>query len=56
MTPANTFDDRSGAYAAARPLYPQALFDWIAATCRDQESAWRTMLSVVVRPSCSTSG
>lgn len=40
MTSNNTFAQASGAYAAARPFYPQALFDWIAVTCRDHEAAW----------------
>lgn len=40
MTLANTFAHGSDAYAAARPFYPQALFDWIAATCRHHEAAW----------------
>jgi len=36
----NTFADSPGRYAEARPLYPQALFDWIAATCRGHDTAW----------------
>ena len=40
MTLANTFTQGSDAYAAARPLYPQGLFDWIAVTCRNRETAW----------------
>jgi hypothetical protein len=40
VTLANTFAQGSDAYAAGRPLYPQALFDWIAATCRNHDAAW----------------
>jgi SAM-dependent methyltransferase len=36
----NIFAEDSDRYAAARPLYPEALFDWIAATCRSHDKAW----------------
>lgn len=36
----NTFTTAPDAYARSRPLYPQALFAWIAATCRDRDVAW----------------
>lgn len=36
----NTFAAGSDRYAAARPLYPEALFDWIAAICRSHDTAW----------------
>jgi SAM-dependent methyltransferase len=36
----NSFAQASDAYAAARPFYPPALFDWIAATCRNHDAAW----------------
>jgi methylase of polypeptide subunit release factors len=40
MTLGNIFAQASDAYAAARPFYPRALFDWIADTCRNREAAW----------------
>ncbi|CAA9532892.1 MAG: SAM-dependent methyltransferase [uncultured Sphingomonadaceae bacterium] len=40
MTFANTFAQGSDAYAAARPLYPQDLLDWIASACRNHDAAW----------------
>jgi ubiquinone/menaquinone biosynthesis C-methylase UbiE len=36
----NTFALKSDAYAQARPRYPQALYDWIAAQCGAHEAAW----------------
>jgi hypothetical protein len=36
----NTFARASDEYAAARPHYPPALFDWIAQTCRSHDTAW----------------
>lgn len=36
----NVFAQESDRYAAARPRYPDALFDWIGATCPDHEAAW----------------
>lgn len=36
----NTFAEGSGQYAAARPLYPTALFEWVAAACRNRDAAW----------------
>jgi SAM-dependent methyltransferase len=36
----NSFSIASDAYASDRPLYPAALFDWIAASCRDHRTAW----------------
>jgi SAM-dependent methyltransferase len=40
VTPVNTFAWGSDRYASARPLYPAALFDWIAANCRNHDAAW----------------
>jgi SAM-dependent methyltransferase len=37
---ANSFAERSADYAAARPTYPHALFDWIAGQCSAREAAW----------------
>lgn len=34
------FSTVAGAYALARPEYPQALFDWIASIAASHESAW----------------
>ncbi len=36
----NIFAQGSDQYAASRPLYPEALFDWIAHTCRGHDAAW----------------
>ena len=43
MTPAvpeNTFAAGSGAYALARPSYPNALFEWIADNSPARDAAW----------------
>lgn len=34
------FSGHAAAYAAARPAYPDALFDWLAAQCPRRELAW----------------
>lgn len=34
------FSRQSGQYAAGRPTYPEALFDWLAAQCARRELAW----------------
>ena len=34
------FSGHAGTYAAARPRYPAALFDWLAAQCERRELAW----------------
>ena len=34
------FSAVAGDYAAARPLYPQSLFDWIASIARETELCW----------------
>lgn len=34
------FSSHASAYAAARPLYPAALFDWLADQCQHRELAW----------------
>ena len=34
------FSAISGRYAQARPRYPDALFDWVAAQCAAHETAW----------------
>jgi len=36
----NTFAQAPDRYAAARPHYPDALFDWIPAVCEHHEAAW----------------
>lgn len=36
----NIFAQQSEDYAAARPLYPAALFDWIAGHCQARQLAW----------------
>lgn len=36
----NTFAEASDGYALARPLYPAALFEWIAANAPGREAAW----------------
>lgn len=36
----NTFITAPDAYARSRPLYTDALFAWIAATCRNRDVAW----------------
>ncbi len=36
----NVFAQSSKHYAAARPRYPDALFEWIAATCYARDAAW----------------
>jgi len=36
----NTFAERSDEYAKARPQYPPALFEWIAAHCARRDEAW----------------
>lgn len=35
-----TFSVDSGSYARNRPLYPAALFAWIASGCRERRAAW----------------
>lgn len=35
-----TFSIDSGGYARGRPLYPPALFAWIAAACAERRAAW----------------
>ena len=37
---AATFATASAGYAADRPLYPAALFEWIAGQCERREAAW----------------
>ena len=34
------FSGHAGGYAQARPTYPEALFDWLAAQCPRHERAW----------------
>lgn len=34
------FSSQSGDYAAFRPTYPDALFDWLASQCPEHELAW----------------
>lgn len=34
------FSRQAGAYAAGRPEYPEALFEWLAAQCRRHSLAW----------------
>lgn len=34
------FSTASDRYAAYRPDYPAALYDWLAGQCREQETAW----------------
>lgn len=36
----NVFATASDDYARSRPLYPAALFAWIAETCRNYDAAW----------------
>jgi hypothetical protein len=36
----NTFNEAPESYAAARPLYPPELFDWIAGRCVGRNIAW----------------
>lgn len=36
----NTFAQSPDRYAAARPLYPDALFEWIAGACGRHDAAW----------------
>lgn len=36
----NTFTTAPDAYARSRPLYPEALFAWIVATCRNRDVVW----------------
>lgn len=36
----NVFAQGSGAYAAARPRYPSALFEWLASHCEQRRAAW----------------
>lgn len=40
MTFKDHFSRQSGAYAASRPSYPDALFDALAAQCRGHDLAW----------------
>jgi SAM-dependent methyltransferase len=40
MTFKDHFSGHAGDYAAARPTYPDALFDWLAAQCPRHELAW----------------
>lgn len=37
---ASTFASNSAAYAAARPRYPETLFDWLAAQAPGRNAAW----------------
>ena len=39
-TNATTFGAQAGTYAAARPAYPDALFDWLAARAPGRRLAW----------------
>ena len=34
------FSGHAAAYAATRPHYPAALFDWLAGTCSERRLAW----------------
>lgn len=34
------FSGHAGSYAAARPVYPEALFAWLSTLCADHELAW----------------
>src|SRR5690606_31583471 len=34
------FSGHAAGYAQARPTYPEALFDWLAAQCAQRELAW----------------
>ena len=34
------FSGHAAAYARARPTYPDALFDWLAARCDRHDLAW----------------
>jgi SAM-dependent methyltransferase len=36
----NTFTEAPESYAAARPLYPPELFEWIASQCAERDVAW----------------
>lgn len=36
----NTFSEKSGDYAHARPQYPEALYAWLATQCPDTNTAW----------------
>lgn len=38
--PATIFGSIAHAYAAARPRYPPALFDWLVASCAKWDRAW----------------
>ena len=40
MTFKDHFSGHAGTYAAARPRYPAALYDWLAAQCARREHAW----------------
>ena len=40
MIETNSFASASDEYAAARPLYPTALYDWIASNCESHDAAW----------------
>lgn len=40
MIETNSFASASDEYAAARPLYPAALYDWIVSNCEGREAAW----------------
>ena len=40
MIRTNSFALASDEYAAARPLYPAALYDWIVSNCEGREAAW----------------
>lgn len=40
MEAAATFATESAGYAADRPRYPPALFEWIAAQCPGRDAAW----------------
>ena len=34
------FSGHAATYASARPLYPDALFDWLAAQCQEHGQVW----------------
>ena len=40
MVGTNSFALASDEYAAARPLYPAPLYDWIVSNCEGREAAW----------------
>lgn len=40
MHPRNTFSERSADYARSRPLYPAALYAWLAELCPQRRCVW----------------